>query len=363
MTRRAWAVPLAWLASLLIAATAAFWAGLVALRPTTVGSGSESPILYDVTEGSVSRVLRFNAEASWTLAATVRSQAVGVVTAVQVVPGSEISAGSVLFSRGLRPTFAAQGAIPSFRDLAPGLRGADVKQLQGFLAVGGYYRGSQSGYLDSATETAVRAWQRAIQVPATGTVPSGDLVFFPALPVHVVPTDALQVGQRLAGGEAVLKTLPSAPTFTITLGADQVSLVPLSAAVRVHHDAGVWQGSIASSSILSTGELVLQLGGINDQPLCGNQCATVPFGDTAIFSADIIAVPEITGPLVPIAALRTKATGAIVVVGADGHEIPVQLLASAEGRAIVSGINPGMTIQLFGSDATSQAPAASPAPS
>lgn len=347
MTRR-WLVPVAWAATVVLAAVAGMWATRATLEPPAAADNPNTPVLYTVREGTVGRVMSFTAEARWESIPIARNAAEGTVTTVDVKPGDGVEVGQRLYSVDLRPVTAAQGAIPSFRDLADGAQGADVKQLQQFLSVLGHYDGPLSGTFGTATTAAVRAWQAEIGIEADGTVRRGDVVFFQELPARVTPAEVLQVGAPLAAGEVAIEALPPAPSFTITLGLDQADLVPLVTTVIVHHADGSWLGSIASSRTTPMGELVLILAGPDGSALCGEVCGAVPIGDPSLYRADLVAVPETTGPVVPQSALRTAPDGTVTVVTAEGREVEVVIRAAAEGRAVVSGVAVGATIRLFG---------------
>lgn len=363
MTRR-WLVPVAWAVTVVLAAAAGLWAARATLETPSIAETRDTPVLYTVAEGTVSRVMSFTAKAQWQSVPLARNAANGTVTTVDVQPGDRAEVGLRLYSVDLRPVTAAEGAIPAFRDLAADASGADVEQLQTFLAAAGHYGGAVSGAFDAATASAVRKWQKAIGIAADGVVRRGDLLFFPDLPARVTSADALQVGAPISAGETAIEALPEAPTFTITLGVEQADLVPLVTTVLVHHaGAGTWQGRIASSTTTPTGELILTLEGPDGTPLCGDQCAAVPIGEAALYTADLVAVPEKTGPVVPVSALRTRPDGSVTVVTEEGRVMEVKVLAAAEGRAVVSGIDVGTTIRLFGESTAGGAPSQSAASS
>lgn len=358
MRTRRWLVPAAWGATLIIAAAAGVWATRATLESPIGAEPTVRPSLYTVRQGTVSRIVSFVAEARWETVPLAINAASGTVTTVEVAAGSAVDTGQMLYSVDLRPTVAAVGSVPAFRDISLGLRGADIEQLQRFLAESGHYEGALDGIFDPATVAAVEAWQGQLGVEPDGIVRRSDVLFVPELPTRIAPSAELRVGLQLSGGEPVIERLPEAPAFTITLGADQADLVPLTASVVVHHSAGVWDGSIASSTTRPTGELVLALEGVDGTPLCGAACDAVPVGEPVLYATDLVAVPETTGPLVPVSALRTSPDGAVTIVTEQGVETPVEIVAAAEGRAVVSGIDEGTRVYLFG-----DGPAAGPSPS
>jgi len=75
------------------------------------------------------------------------------------IPASdeELEQGTVGLRISGRPVFIFEGQIPSFRDLGPGMRGADIAQLEAGLTAIGLDPGPADGVYDAATEQAVVA--------------------------------------------------------------------------------------------------------------------------------------------------------------------------------------------------------------
>jgi peptidoglycan hydrolase-like protein with peptidoglycan-binding domain len=74
--------------------------------------------------------------------------------------GKIIDEGDLLLTISGRPVFVLRGAAPSFRDLGPGITGADVRQLELALQRSGLDPGSVDGLYDGGTESAVEALYR-----------------------------------------------------------------------------------------------------------------------------------------------------------------------------------------------------------
>ena len=355
-------VPLAWVLSLVVVLALGAWAGRATLAPPAPAGDDPTPALYRVATGTVGRVQSFTARAAWEGEPVGRNSATGTITTVDVPAGEQVSAGDQLYSVNLRPVVAALGRVPAFRSLSRGARGTDVLQLQQFLAELGLYGGPLSGRFNEATYAAVGAWQKRVGVTVDGTVRRGDIVFLPALPVRVAPTEQLKVGEPVAGGEVVIEVLSDTPVFTVTLALDQAPLVPLSGSVIVQFGAGAWTGVIATSATTATGELVLTIKGADGGAVCGDQCDLVPVIAPAQYRADLVVVPETTGPLVPSAALQTRPDGTAFLVDEAGRELDVTVLAATDGRAVVQGVDIGQMVRLFGSRSAPQPAGASAQP-
>ena len=67
-----------------------------------------------------------------------------------------------------RPVFVLRGAQPSHRDMAPGSRGPDVRQLEVALRRMGFSPGKIDGRYDGSTASAVASWYQR-----TGWAPFG----------------------------------------------------------------------------------------------------------------------------------------------------------------------------------------------
>ena len=84
---------------------------------------------------------------------------VAVVTRL-VSAGTVVSSGEVVATISGRPVFVLEGRQPSYRDLGPGMTGADVGQLERALRRIGLPTGRVDGVYDAATEAAVSALYR-----------------------------------------------------------------------------------------------------------------------------------------------------------------------------------------------------------
>jgi hypothetical protein len=82
--------------------------------------------------------------------------------------GSKVGEGNVVMSVSGRPVFVLRGAQPSHRDMAPGSRGPDVRQLESALARMGFSPGAIDGRYDGSTAAAVASWYES-----TGWAPFG----------------------------------------------------------------------------------------------------------------------------------------------------------------------------------------------
>lgn len=330
---------------------AGFWAGRVALTPPADPLAEEAePVTYEVVEQTIGQSLQFAAVAEWETEPLARGWASGLVTSVEFVPGDTVDVGDVLFRANLRPVVIGEGQVPAFRDLQAGDSGADVSQLQAMLVTLGFLGIEPDGAFGDATLAAVRDWQNSLGVADDGIVRHGDVVYAAELPVRVVATEALAVGAPLGGGEVVVNGLAPAPSVSIPLTPEQRNLVPLSGAVQLTYPGGTWNAVIArAAEVTEQGQdrLDLILEAPDGGAVCGESCIEwiPPTGRTS-FEAAIVAIPETTGPVVPVAAIVTDAGGGQSVRLVDGSEVPIEVIASTGGVAVVSGIEAGDVVVL-----------------
>lgn len=320
--------------------------------------------LIDVTQGEVSRSVQLNAAATWSEGSDVVNAAEGVLTERLVANGRQVDPGGLLYSVNLSPVAVAEGAVPAFRDLVVGVRGADVSQLQKMLRSTGHRAGAPTGYFDSTTQSEVRAWQGDAGLPPTGRARFGSLVFVPQLPAPVgwaatgqpnpdgttLTHDQGAVGKRLAVGDVVARLLPPTPAFSIDLPAAQLRLVQTGMSVTLNLGKHQWAaevGAIAPPDQDGSATATLRPPQQADS-ICGRECGAVPVVGDGSVAATIMVVAPVSGPLVPTAALVVAADGTSALVTEENQTIPITVLATSGGQAVISGVDPGTRIRVPG---------------
>jgi peptidoglycan hydrolase-like protein with peptidoglycan-binding domain len=324
-----------------------WWAGRTALQPPRDPLVAEQPVTAPVQDGTVGRSLTLTATATWPTVGSVLAYRGGIVTAAD--PGDGVvEAGESLLRIDLTPVVVAVGAVPAFRDLARGAKGPDVQQLQAFLADAGFDPRDRDGIFAGGTQQAVRAWQRAQGQQVTGAVPLGTLVFLPALPAHV--RLSARVGDPVTTGDTLAEVLAPAPEFVVPVTDEQRAMIPPSTPVEVGDESEKtgWTGQTADVIRTDDGGQALRLVAPDGGGVCGQHCDQVPRESASTWRAEIVLVPEASGPVVPVAALRTDADGRRFVVTTDGTEVDVEVLSSANGLALVDGVESGTEILLSG---------------
>lgn len=120
--------------------------------PSVITADVEARVLTSdiITRGTA----RFGSPREVALTPSIFKDGPAVVTSLPE-PGSYAGSGDVLLTVSGRPVFVMAGAVPSYRDLGPGMRGEDVRQLEAALAELDLEAGPVDGIYDDATASAV----------------------------------------------------------------------------------------------------------------------------------------------------------------------------------------------------------------
>lgn len=161
--------------------------------------------------GATEQVLRGDLEGSTSVAGTLRfapGQPIlagrdGVVTGLPR-PGQVVAPGQRLYDVDNQPTFLLQGALPAWRDFAPGMDdGPDVLQLERNLRRLGFFVLEPDDHFTWSTSEAIEDWQEDEGVEETGRLPLGSVVFADhSLRVGTLtgrPGDRISIGAELYG--------------------------------------------------------------------------------------------------------------------------------------------------------------------
>lgn len=302
----------------------------------------------EVVEGEVGSSINLNTVSEWTPVPVGVTLATGTVTTVNVEPGQEVVAGTVLFTVNLRPVVVAQGVVPGFRPLAVGTKGPDVAQLQQFLTSLSLYAGAPEGDFGASTAAAVRAWQLDVGVQATGVVEPGDLIFVPTLPTRVaLDTDKIARGTTVTAGDAVVSGLPVSPVFSVPVTEQQAGLLATGTRVEITGPTGqAWEGFAGEQTTDANGLIHVALIGRDDSVICAEACAEIPVTEPLLLRSRVITVESVAGLTVPSAALVTDAVGTVSVIDGDGEARRVQVVTSARGMSVIEGVDAGLRVRV-----------------
>jgi hypothetical protein len=183
-----------------------------------------------------------------------QSTAANPNTTFTAVPaaGRVITRGESVYALDGQPVPLFYGTTTLYRALYPGVTdGPDVAELEQNLVALGFESGSVSDHFSAVTESAVEAWQRSLDTPATGVVALGDVVVEPG-PIDVNTVTATTGGQA-SDGTTVLSATSTIREVTISLDADQQSEVDVGDPVTVTlPDNSTTPGVVSSVGTVAT---------------------------------------------------------------------------------------------------------------
>lgn len=331
------------------------WAGTVVFAATDNVLDKTPYTFVELVEGEVGSSVSLSTVASWKTVPVGTNQAAGTVTSVDVGADSEVGPGDVLYRVGLRPVVIAEGAVPAFRTLDVGTKGADVTQLQGFLAARGMYSGDRDGYFGWRTGEAVRDWQKQQGLDADGVVHIGDIIFVPHLPSRIaLDPKVIYRGAALGGGEQAISGLANEPSFEIPVAGAQAAMIPVGTAVQIKAGGSTWSAEIVEQVPSDErDEVRLELAGTGGASICGDGCVTVPTSGQSRYQSEVVTQAPVAGVVAPSAALLSDADGNVSVIDSEGNAHEVSVVATAKGMSVVKGVAPGVKVRI---PATAAAP-------
>jgi hypothetical protein len=261
----------------------------------------------------------------------------GVLTWVPPI-GSVVGRDGRLYEVDGAPVVLWSGTRPPWRDLVPGLSGADVTQAESNLGT-------------RLTVAAIRSWQAAHGLSQTGVIRLGQVFFAPG-PLRVATREA-SVGMPLTAGLKVITATSTRKAVSLNLDPSRQSIVREGAKVQI----SLPTGRTASGTVIATGapvpestpdsrRLVLPVTvGFDDVgAVDGLDAAAVQVSVTVAQHADVLAVP--------IEALLAAPGGGyqvILVSGPQRRSVTVQcgLFDEPGGMVEVSGeLSEGMRVEV-----------------
>jgi hypothetical protein len=189
---------------------------------------------------------------------SVVNQAQGTITWLPA-PGRVVRQGQVLYRVSGSPVVLLYGTVPAWRDLADGMTGPDVTELNTDLVQLGYAPaaalGPRSGwdYFSAETAYALQQLQHRLGVTETGTLSLGQAVFLPAAARITGPAATTVLGGPAMPGATVLTATSTTPAVTIDLDTAQQTDVRAGEQVTITlPDGATTPGTIASVGTVAT---------------------------------------------------------------------------------------------------------------
>ncbi|MDR1635286.1 MAG: hypothetical protein LBS27_10290 [Bifidobacteriaceae bacterium] len=249
-----------------------------------------------------------------------------VVTVQKKVVGDLIGPGEVVAEVSGRPVFAIPPGMPFYRNMAVGVKGADVTAFQEFLKQAGHFGGQVGNEFNSATLTGLRALYQAVGYDpplADGANPGFVLNEFVEVAAGAVPVvEAAAAGTSLETGTPLVRVVTGQPWVS-----GRVSLLDVEA---------LGEGAEVTVTAAEVEPLAATVGTVGEYQTDGTAGydltipLTVEWFDAAgdVQQVTVSPVGETpVGPAAPLTAIREDAKG-------------VYLLAAVEAGAGRDGATP-----------------------
>lgn len=309
------------------------------------------PATAEVTRQTLIDAETADGELGYSSETTLSSRSAGTVTWLAAT-GATVKRGGVLYRVDDQDVVLLYGSLPAYRELRPGLEGADVKQFERNLKALGYDGFTVDDEYTSATADAVRDWQEDLGLAETGRVEPGRIAY--ASTQVRVDARSAAVGDVLQPGADIMTVTGTARVVTVQLDVDDQRLARKGAAVRLTMPGGAEVDGkiIKTETVIDPGsngggeeepETKIEVTVSVDKPaaLAGYDQASVAVEFTAAERKDVLTVP-----VAALLALAEGGYGVEVVQGASTRIVAVQTGLFADGRVEVTGggLAEGMTV-------------------
>jgi peptidoglycan hydrolase-like protein with peptidoglycan-binding domain len=330
-------------------------AGYLVRAPAAEVKPAAAPVLSTtkVTAGSLASETRVPGTVQYAEKQPIVSGLAGVVTELPPI-GATIAPGAAAYRVDTRPVIVFAGTVPAWRDFAPDMTdGEDVRQLEQNLLAFGFFTGEPDARFTGNTAAAIRAWQKFIGVPQTGTVErSMILVVGTALRVDSLDSRA---GAQLAPGSPVMQATSLRQVVEVNVKSSDRAVAVVGAPVTITLPSGVGTAGVVEAVAApvskadadGTGTVVVvpaRIAVTDQAAVAGLALAGVTVGFANAVKDDVLTVP--VDALVP----TTETEFALELPRAKADTartlVPVTVGAFASGMVEVSGVGvvDGLTV-------------------
>ena len=217
---------------------------------STIDSGVPTG-LAQVTKGDLSARSMQTGTLGYAGRYKVVNKARGALTSLPDI-GAVIQEGEALYRVDGRPILLLSGTTPAYRNLAPGVTGADVRQLNAALVALGYAKRSAlnpgSTTFGAQTADAVNRLRRHVGLSATGELQVGEVVFLPGGDTRVTVVNGV-VGAMAGTDQVVMETSSAQRQVVVQLKASRQTTVSVGDGVVITMaDGRTTPGTVASVS-------------------------------------------------------------------------------------------------------------------
>lgn len=323
---------------------------LLATAAPTPASAAGPPATTIVTAVDLQQTVQVSGTLSYgTPQGMIAAQDHGTLTWMASM-GATVTLGQAVYRVDEKPVVLLHGTVPLYRDLHPGMSGADVAEVEASLAALGRTGFTVDDTFTASTAAAVAGWQRDLGVLQTGVIGPADAFVAPGdirIALHGVA-----VGVRFGSDANATVMTYSATTRTVTVALD----VAKQAMVAPRQQATVMlPGGMTVTATVQTVSTVADPGDPKN-PAVG---ATIPVvldvaDQQALGTLDAapVGVTLVTGSrtgvlAVPVAALLALPGGGYgvqVVAAGTAHVAPVTTGMFAAGKVEITGVPAGTVV-------------------
>ena len=160
--------------------------------------------------------------------------------------GAVLTQGDVLYRTGNETAYLMRGNLPAWRSFEAGMEdGEDIRQLETALRDLGYFDYEPDDHFSWATTSAIMKWQKDLDMPRTGTIPLGRIVFTPG--DLRVGTVTARVGDRVAADTELFDVTSTTQVVDANIKLSDQKLAVVGTAVTIKlPDAKTTAGKITS---------------------------------------------------------------------------------------------------------------------
>ena len=265
--------------------------------------------------------------------------------------GTVLTQGDVLYRTGTETAYLMRGSLPAWRSFEAGMEdGEDIRQLETALRDLGYFDYEPDDHFSWATTSAIMKWQKELDMPQTGTIPLGRVVFTSG--DMRVGTVTARLGDRVAADTELYDVTSTTQVVdaNIKLSDQKLAVVGTTVTIKLP-DAKTTTGTITSVGTpteKSSGSGSGSGSGSSDSkerviPITvtlTDASATANFQEVSV-TVDLPSEKRAGVLSVPVGALLALSTNqyGVEIVESNGttRKVPVTIGLFAGGRVEVSG--------------------------
>jgi multidrug efflux pump subunit AcrA (membrane-fusion protein) len=281
---------------------------------------------------------------------------IGVVTRLVQPAGATPETLERLLLVSDKPVFAFVSATPLWKNLstslATGAQRVNVAALQKALKKQGYYKKAVNGHFDSATKKALKRWQKAMGIKATGVVNVTKFVWMPT--GSVLTSWSVNLGSHVSSGTALASVVsPSRLSASASISQSDIASLKVGQQAQMTidgyaSDAFTGRISFISSEPASSGSSATSSSSSTQYSITISSQSLPKFAKSGMTGTlDIVLKQASNVLMVPTTAVSGSASTSFVRVMQDGQPVFRQVqtgMATSSYTEITSGLTAGETV-------------------